>query len=169
MTQHGLRIGQLAKLLGTTTKTLRFYESAGLLAPAARNGAGYRVYDEAAVARARLVLDLRRLDLNVQELKDLLSPGAARSLRRRLLALMDEKLRDIYLRLGILQGRCDDLSARHRALLSTPRERPPDCICDALFTLCTCGKTKAADERATPRRKAAEVPAERPREVASRS
>lgn len=151
MTQHALRIGQLAKRLGTTTKTLRFYESAGLLAPAGRSESRYRLYDSAAVAKARLVLHLRRLNFSVQELKDLLSPGAERLLRQNLLALMDEKLRDLYLWLGILQGRCDDLSARHQALLLTPRERAPNCICDALFSPCTCVETKAKGKRAQPK------------------
>lgn len=151
MTTSGLRIGQLAKLLGTTTKTLRFYESAGMLSPSTRSAAGYRVYDSAAVAQARRVLGLRRLDLSILELKELLSPGAEHALRRRLLALMDEKLSDMYLRLGILQGRCDDLSARHEALLMTPRDRPPDCVCDALFTPCACGTANANEKCAATR------------------
>ena len=138
MTGARLRIGRIARLLQTTTKTLRFYEAAGLLPPPVRSESGYRLYDDAAVARARLVLGLRKFDLSIQELKELLAPGAEGSLRRRLTALMDDKLSDIYLRIGVLQGRCDELAARHQALMSTPRERPPGCICDALFVQCTC-------------------------------
>ena len=140
MAHDGMRIGQLAQLLGTTTKTLRFYESIGLLKPTLRNESGYRLYDRADVDRARLVIGLRRLDLSIQELQSLLLQDHQMTLRQRLLALMDEKLRDVYLQLGVLQGRCDDLSARHEALLSTPRDRPPQCICDALFRPCGCGK-----------------------------
>jgi len=147
MTQGGLRIGQLAKLLGTTTKTLRFYESAGLLSLPARSAAGYRFYDDAAVVQARRLLGLRRLDLNVRELQGLLASGAESTLRRRLLALMDEKLRDRYLELGILQGRCDDLAARHQALLLTPRDRPQHCICDALLIPCACSAANARPKR----------------------
>lgn len=40
-----MRIGELAARAGTTTRTLRYYESRGLL-PARRNGNGYRAYDE---------------------------------------------------------------------------------------------------------------------------
>ncbi|MBA3775651.1 MAG: MerR family transcriptional regulator [Betaproteobacteria bacterium] len=155
MTQRGLRIGQLAKLLGTTTKTLRFYESVGLLSPPRRSAAGYRVYDDAAAVQARRLLGLRRLDLNVRQLQDLLASGAESTLRRRLLALMDEKLRDRYLDLGILQGRCDDLAARHQALLMTPRDRPQHCVCDALFTPCSCNAENAPPKRNAARRPAA--------------
>ncbi|MFB7372099.1 MerR family transcriptional regulator [Streptomyces sp. NPDC056222] len=40
-----MRIGELAELAGTTTRTLRYYESRGLLA-ARRTENGYRTYDE---------------------------------------------------------------------------------------------------------------------------
>ncbi|MDH6123590.1 MerR family transcriptional regulator [Kitasatospora sp. GP82] len=40
-----MRIGELAEKAGTTTRTLRYYESRGLL-PARRGGNGYRAYDE---------------------------------------------------------------------------------------------------------------------------
>lgn len=138
MMHSGMRIGQLAKTLGTTTKTLRFYERIGLLNAPARGESGYRQYDLADVGRARLVIGLRRLDLTIQELQELLIEERQMTLRQRLLALMDEKLRDVYLQLNVLQGRCEDLSARHEALLSTPRDRAPECICDALFRPCTC-------------------------------
>lgn len=135
---HGIRIGQLARLLGTTTKTLRFYEQIGLLAPPPRSESTYRLYDDEAVQAARFVVELRRLDLTIPELKELLREDHKTSRRQRLLALMDEKLRLIYLQLGVLQGRCDDFAARHEALLATPRDRPPECICDALLRACTC-------------------------------
>ena len=138
MAQSGMRIGQLAGKLGTTTKTLRFYERIGLLKPAVRSESGYRLYDGAAVAKARLVIGLRRLDLSIQELQGLLREDRKSTLRQRLLALMDEKLRAVYLELSVLQGRCEDLSARHASLLCAPRDRPPECICDALFQPCAC-------------------------------
>lgn len=144
MTQDGMRIGQLAAALGTTTKTLRFYERIGLLRQAARSDSGYRLYDRAAMDRARLVIGLRRLELSIDELQDLLRDDGKMTTRQRLLTLMDEKLREMFLQLGILQGRCDDLAARHEALLSTPRDRPADCICDAMLRTCTCAQAAPA-------------------------
>ena len=138
MAQVGIHIGQLAKMLATSTKTLRFYEGMGLLNPPGRSASAYRLYDDGTVDRAKLVVELRRLGLTIHELQELLHPDNAKTLRLRLLGLMDEKLRDMYLQLSVLQGRSDDLAARHEALLATPRSRPPDCICDALFRNCTC-------------------------------
>ena len=138
MAHDGIHIGQLAKMLATSTKTLRFYEGMGLLNPPGRSASAYRLYDNGTVDRARLVVELRRLGLTIHELQELLHPDNAKTLRLRLLGLMDEKLRDMYLQLSVLQGRSDDLSARHEALLATPRTRRPECICDALFRTCTC-------------------------------
>lgn len=136
-----MRIGELARRLGTTTKTLRFYERIGLLGPAERSEAAYRLYDDEAVATAALVVGLRQLNLTIGELQSLLreEPGTTR--RRRLLAVMDERLRRMELEASVLQGRCDELAARHAALLATPRDRPPDCVCAALLRECTCTAT----------------------------
>lgn len=135
---RGLRIGELAKQLGTTTKTLRFYEQIGLIEPAKRSDAAYRLYDEHAVEIARLVISLRQLQLTIPELQAVLRDDPGTTRRQRLLALMDERLRRTELELSVLQGRWEDLSARHAALLATPRTRPPNCICDALLKPCTC-------------------------------
>jgi DNA-binding transcriptional MerR regulator len=52
-----MRIGELAKRAGTTTRALRFYESQGLLT-AQRSANGYREYDEEDI---RLVSEIRTL------------------------------------------------------------------------------------------------------------
>jgi len=138
VSRRGLRIGELARLLGTTTKTLRYYEELGLLGRAKRSESAYRLYDDEAVEAARLVIGLRHLDLGLPELEQLLQAGAKSTRRKRLLALLDEKLRAMYVELGVLQGKIDDLAARHSALLATPRERPLHCVCDALLRPCSC-------------------------------
>ncbi|WP_328342111.1 MerR family transcriptional regulator [Streptomyces violaceus] len=56
----GLRIGEVAALLGVRTSALRVWEAAGLLAPRRERGTGYRVYEPADVRDARLVHTLRR-------------------------------------------------------------------------------------------------------------
>jgi DNA-binding transcriptional MerR regulator len=47
-----VRIGELAAITDTTTKTLRFYGDAGLLRPEGRTATGYRQYgQDATVAK----------------------------------------------------------------------------------------------------------------------
>ncbi|MFC7982618.1 MerR family transcriptional regulator [Streptomyces sp. NPDC057336] len=56
----GLRIGEVAALVGVRTSALRVWESAGLLAPRRERGTRYRVYGPADVRDARVVHTLRR-------------------------------------------------------------------------------------------------------------
>ncbi|AQS68231.1 TioE family transcriptional regulator [Streptomyces pactum] len=55
----GLRIGEVAALIGVRTSALRVWEAAGLLAPGRERGTEYRVYAPADVRDARLVRTLR--------------------------------------------------------------------------------------------------------------
>lgn len=135
---RGLRIGQLAEILGTTTKTLRFYEKIGLLEHPSRTESGYRLYGQSAISRARLVLGLRRLGLTINELRQLQNDEDESSLRKRLSSVIDQKLFVLDQELGILQGKREDLAARLQALIMTPHGRPPDCVCDALLVNCDC-------------------------------
>jgi len=137
--QRSLRIGELANTLGTTTKTLRHYERMGILSPPQRTVNGYRIYDEDDLLRARQVVNLRRIGLAIEEIRDLLeeAPGGP-TRRQRLLGLLDEKLRDTDEMLGVLQGQRDDMASRYIALLDTPSTHVGTCICNALLMPCSC-------------------------------
>ena len=62
-----MRIGELAERVGVTADTVRFYERAGYLPRAARQDNTYRNYDEEDVEHLRLLIDLRRLDLPLED------------------------------------------------------------------------------------------------------
>ena len=133
-----LRIGELASQLGTTTKTLRFYERIGLLDAPPRNQSGYRQYAGDGVKNAQLVIDLRRLGLSIEELQQLMSDDEDHSLRKRLSSVLDQKLFDLDQELSVLQGKREDLAARLQALFTAPPNRPVNCVCDVLLTDCDC-------------------------------
>jgi DNA-binding transcriptional MerR regulator len=61
-----MRIGELAARAGTTTRTLRYYESRGLL-PARRDGNGYRAYDERDLDLLRQIRVLRDFGFELEE------------------------------------------------------------------------------------------------------
>jgi DNA-binding transcriptional MerR regulator len=61
-----MRIGELAARAGTTTRTLRYYESRGLL-PARRDGNGYRAYDEGDLELLRQIRVLRDFGFELEE------------------------------------------------------------------------------------------------------
>jgi DNA-binding transcriptional MerR regulator len=62
-----MRIGELAELVGVSTDTVRFYERAGWLPRAARQGNSYREYSAADVEHLRLIIDLRRLEIPLED------------------------------------------------------------------------------------------------------
>jgi DNA-binding transcriptional MerR regulator len=67
-----LSIGKVAKLLDTTTRTVRYYEELGLLCPE-RDQNGVRKYSEAQVARLLKIKELQNLlGFRLNEIKDLI-------------------------------------------------------------------------------------------------
>lgn len=61
-----MRIGELAARAGTTTRTLRYYESRGLLT-ARRSGNGYRTYDESDLRLLRQIRTLQDFGFDLEE------------------------------------------------------------------------------------------------------
>ncbi|MFD7137526.1 MerR family transcriptional regulator [Streptomyces sp. NPDC059894] len=61
-----MRIGELAARAGTTTRTLRYYESRGLL-PARRDELGHRAYDERDLRLLRQITTLRDFGFDLEE------------------------------------------------------------------------------------------------------
>ncbi|KPC88576.1 MerR family transcriptional regulator [Streptomyces coelicoflavus] len=82
---HGLRIGEVAALVGVRTSALRVWEAAGLLVPGREHGTGYRVYGPADVRDARVVRTLRRSHHLFEQirpvLEDLRRAGSSEVLR----------------------------------------------------------------------------------------
>ncbi|MGH3909297.1 MAG: MerR family transcriptional regulator [Pseudonocardiaceae bacterium] len=61
-----MRIGELARRAGTTTRALRFYESQGLL-EAQRSANGYREYEEEDVRLVNEILTLQAVGLSLDD------------------------------------------------------------------------------------------------------
>jgi DNA-binding transcriptional MerR regulator len=62
-----MRIGELARQVGVSTDTIRFYERSGWLPPASRRDNAYRDYGEPDVEHLRLLIDLRRLGMPLDD------------------------------------------------------------------------------------------------------
>jgi DNA-binding transcriptional MerR regulator len=65
-------IAEVARLAGTTSRTLRHYGDVGLLEPSRIGGNGYRYYDTAALTRLQRILVLRQLGLGVAAIGEVL-------------------------------------------------------------------------------------------------
>lgn len=71
-----LTIGQLARLVETSSDTLRFYERRGLLEPARRTSAGYRLYDRSAIDRLGFIRKAQALGLSLDQVAEVLRAAA---------------------------------------------------------------------------------------------
>jgi DNA-binding transcriptional MerR regulator len=80
-----LRIGELAERVGTTARTIRYYEEIGLLGGAGERDHGrHRSYDEDDVARLEHILRLRDLlGLSLEDLQRVVEAEDAREALRR--------------------------------------------------------------------------------------
>ncbi len=66
-------INKLAKLAGVSTRTLRYYDTFGLLSPARIRSNGYRIYGQKEVDRLQQILFYRELGVPLEEIKKILS------------------------------------------------------------------------------------------------
>ena len=77
-------IGEVARLAGVTVRTLHHYDAIGVVRPSGRTDGGYRLYDDADLARLQTVLFYRELGFGLGEIVELMSAPSfdrARALR----------------------------------------------------------------------------------------
>jgi DNA-binding transcriptional MerR regulator len=66
-----IQIGKLARELGITTRTIRYYEEIGLMGPSKRSSGGARSYNRDDVLRLKFILKLKELGIGLKEMQSL--------------------------------------------------------------------------------------------------
>jgi len=129
-TERPLRIGEVADLIGTTTRTIRYYEEIGLLPGATDREQGkHRCYTQADVERVREIVRLRDLlGLSLDQLSRLLEAETARAELRRewqfaesgteRRRILDEALAHIGTQLELVRGRRIELEKLEAELVA---------------------------------------------------
>lgn len=80
-----ITISQIARRTGMTVRSLHHYEAKGLLTPAARSDAGYRLYGERELLRLQHIASLKALGFSLVEIRACLdadAPSLAEALGR---------------------------------------------------------------------------------------
>lgn len=114
--------------MDVSTDTVRFYERAGWLPSAPRQGNGYRDYREEDVEHLRLLIDLRRIDLPLETAARLASwchSGHCDQTTADLPGQLAQKRREITSRIDDLRALDDRLARleRHLGTASQGRRR----------------------------------------------
>lgn len=65
-------VKEVSKITGISVRTLHYYDSIGLLKPTELTDAGYRMYDDTALARLQSILLFRELKFTLKEIKEIL-------------------------------------------------------------------------------------------------
>lgn len=95
-TASSLRSGDLARLTGLSSDTIRHYERLGILPEAPRTASGYRIYSRDAVERVRLVQRALQLGFTLAELTEILKVRDGGGVPcHRVLKLTEEKLQNL--------------------------------------------------------------------------
>ena len=123
-----MTVSRAARRAGLTPKAVRLYESKGLLDPAPRTGAGYRLYEDEDVEVLQFVRQARALGLNladIREIIDLQRHGAQPC--GRVLGLVDTRLKEVDRTLRDLRALRRALQ-RARAAASESQARGDDAV-----------------------------------------
>jgi DNA-binding transcriptional MerR regulator len=99
-----LGVAEVGRLTGLSRKALRHYEELGLVNPATRTDAGYRLYDSEALRRIELVNRAKVLGLRLSEAKEFLhvAEGCCGDHHPELAALVEGKLAETEQRIAEL-------------------------------------------------------------------
>lgn len=136
-------IGELARHAGTTTKAVRFYESAGLLPAPPRSSNGYRAYTAADAQRLQLLVGLRSLDLPLDragELAVLCAAGHCERVSNELRDVITTQRAEVRRRVDALAHLDERLATleRHLAAGDPPQSAIPRGRSLEMLTMTTC-------------------------------
>jgi MerR family transcriptional regulator, copper efflux regulator len=124
-TMTNMRIGEIARETGLSTKTIRYYEDIGVLPEPPRAANGYRDYRPETVDRLLFVRDAQATGLSLTEISSILElREAGRGTCEHVVDLLERHLRDLDQHLKVLR------QTRKRLVSLTERARglnPTDC------------------------------------------
>jgi Cu(I)-responsive transcriptional regulator len=132
-----MNIGQAAYASGVSAKMIRYYESIGLIAPAARTEGNYRVYGAEDVHTLRFVRRARSLGFSIEETGQLLglwrdqgrASAEVKAIAQNHIAELERKITELDEMAGTLRhlvSCCAGDKRPHCPILNELAGRPPE-------------------------------------------
>lgn len=124
-------IGELAKSLDVTTRTLRYWEEVGIIESEERSDGANRGYSPYYVRRIKFILKLKDMGLSIKEMQDLYAAyGEAKETHQmipRLVAILDKHTQQVdekIAKLHVLRQEIIDYRQKMAARHATQNEQP---------------------------------------------
>lgn len=131
-----MKIGDLSRVSGVPSQTIRFYERRGLLSPSGREGNGYRRYDQEAASRLDFIRGAQTAGLTLAEIASVITiRDAGETPCEHVSKLLNTKLEDVQRRqreLAVLEAELHQLIAASREL--DPIDCEPGGVCSVIVT-----------------------------------
>ncbi len=127
-----MQIKELAQQVGVSAKTIRYYESVGLMPPPKRSENNYRQYDDADAERLRFITSARSLGLAIKDIAEIMAArddGIAPC--NRVLDVLAQQLADIDRRIADLLELRDTLREIQAKGITLPKDdvQGDHCVC----------------------------------------
>src|SRR5258708_24366262 len=110
-----MRIGDLRERAEVAPRTVRYYESIGLLPPGEREGHGQHYYAEETLARLRKIDQLKKMGISLDEIRDVIDlyfiDPSGRQPKQKVLAILRRHLAETDQKIGGLQQFRADVQA----------------------------------------------------------
>lgn len=124
-----ISIGALSKELGITTRTLRYWEEAGIIESVKRNEGGNRGYTPYIVRRIKFIIKLKELGLSIKQLQELYTAyGEAKRtdiMVPKLVRILDEHIRETEKKIACFSSLKNDIADyREKMLLKLANIKP---------------------------------------------
>ena len=148
---ESLTIGQVSELAGVHAKTIRYYESIGLLPRPSRGANSYRRYSAADVNRLLLLQRIRLLGVPLSEAKSLLAGATdarCAEVQDALLALVTDRLSALDREIAELHALRREVEG-YQQMLETCHPDARESFSDCRDMSCIAGPSAAHDECAT--------------------
>jgi MerR family transcriptional regulator, copper efflux regulator len=127
-------IGEVADRSGFSASALRYYEGIGLVEPATRTDAGYRIYDDRTLGRLAFIARAKQLGCSLEEITDLVAVwdgDRCAPVQRRFHELITDKIRSSQGQIVELTTFVSQLQTAAEQLSGEPVDGPcgDDCAC----------------------------------------
>lgn len=130
----GMTVKQVADSVGLPSRTIRYYDSIGLVSADERSEAGYRLYSPAEEGKLRFIRRAKALGFSLEDIRSLMAAadrGCCDEVVPELERLLEKKVQEI-------DSRIAELSAFRERLLTYSAGKGSGCGCQKAGAFCGC-------------------------------